>query len=137
VAHAALHPPQSAGLFVVFTQAVPHAAPVQLVLHFAGEDEVSHTGSTPEQAPPHDPQLVVVFRGVSQPSVGSPLQSPHPGAHEVAGNEQRADTHVVGPLTCGRLVQSFAHDPHVAGFVRSVEQPVPAPVQSAKPAAHE
>jgi hypothetical protein len=44
--------------------------------------------------------------------------------------------HVVGPLTCGRLVQSLEHEPQVAGCERSVAQPVPLFAQSAKPAAH-
>jgi hypothetical protein len=67
-----------------------------------------------------------VFSGVSHPSVGSPLQSPQPGAHDDKGNAQLPALQVVGPATCGRLVQSFEHEPHVwtsAGDTQSTGVP--------------
>ena len=73
---------------------------------------------------------------VSQPSLGSPLQSPHPSAHDDAGKAQAQAWQLTSPLTCGRLVQSLEQEPQVLGWERSVVQPAPPLAQSAKPLAH-
>ncbi len=48
---------------------------------------------------------------VSQPSIGLPLQSAHPGAHDDALNMHWPTAQVLAPLTCGRLVQSLLQLP--------------------------
>jgi hypothetical protein len=42
---------------------------------------VSHTGVMPERVLPQAPQFKAVSRGVSQPFMGLPSQSPKPGLH--------------------------------------------------------
>jgi hypothetical protein len=136
VGHTVPQRPQLFKSVVVFTHDAPQTVSTQLEPHFAGEDDVSQSASAPEQVLVHEPQWPVVLSAVSHPSLASPLQSPQPGAHDDPGKAQCPLLHVVGPLTCERLVQSLPHEPHVAGRDMSVAHPVPAPAQSAKPAAH-
>ena len=67
---------------------------------------------------------------VSQPSAGSPLQSAQPAAHADPEKEHwPVAVHVVAPLTFGRFVQSFVHEPQ---WCRSVTE-TQAPPHEAKP----
>ena len=68
---------------------------------------------------------------VSQPSCGLPLQSAHPAAHADPEKEHwPAAVHVVAPLTFGRFVQSFVHEPQWCTSVTETQ----APPHEAKPA---
>jgi hypothetical protein len=115
--------PQWFASVAVFEHEVPHAVPAHMLAHFAGAAEASHTESTPEHAVVHEPQWSAVSRAVSQPSVGSPLQSPHPEAHDDAGNAHCPALQLTLPFTCGKLVQSFVHVPHVRMSVGDEQLP--------------
>ena len=128
--------PQCIASVSVLTHAVPHTVPEQVLAHFAGELDASQISPEPAHTVSHEPQCAVVSRGVSQPSLASPLQSPNPGAQDDASKPQSPASQLTSPLTCGRLVQSFVQAPQLAGFVRSVSHPVPPPRQSSKPFAH-
>jgi hypothetical protein len=117
----------------VFTHELPHTVWEHVLAHFAGIDDASQIAATPEQVVLHDPQLIVVSSAVSHPSVGSPLQSPNPVAHDDAGNAHAPASQLTLPLTWGKFVQSFEHVPHVLGSDKSVLHPVPIFSQSAKP----
>jgi hypothetical protein len=82
------------------------------------------------QAVPQSPQLVRVSRGVSQPSSGSPSQSPQ------RGSQTGVHTPAVQVLLPWELVHWFEHAPQLFGFVlRLTSQPSAGrPLQSAHPA---
>jgi len=95
--------------------------PLQSVGVAAGQPEthVYPALADPEQTgvpPPHEtvqlPQCAAWVMFVSQPSAGSPLQSAQPAAHADPEKEHLpAAVQVVAPLTFGRFVQSFVHEP--------------------------
>jgi hypothetical protein len=69
---------------------------------------------------PHVPQWVVCERSVSQMSAGLVVQCAHPGAHEPPGTEHTPALHATpgaDMMTCGFVVQSFAHAPQFFGSV--------------------
>lgn len=98
---------------VTSTHEEPQIVPVQLEPQLAGPEDVSQMASTPVHAVAHAPQWLVVLSASSQPFVGSASQSAQPAAHDDAVNPHFPATHVVAPLTCASIVQSFAHVPHV------------------------
>jgi hypothetical protein len=91
----------------------PHVVPVHVDAQCGVPVEESHVGAVVGHAVVHALQWSATLRAVSQPSVGSLLQSPYPGAQDVAGTTHLPALQVVAPVTCGRAVQSFAHEPHV------------------------
>jgi hypothetical protein len=133
--------PQPLQLFASVVASVhvePHCVvpPEHADAQWAVLPDATQIGVEPEQTVPQAPQLLVCIRLDSQPSVGSPLQSPYPGAHALAPNEHWPAVHDVDPLTFGRFVQSRLHEPHRAGTVSASLQPLPVALQSANPEAH-
>jgi hypothetical protein len=121
--HAWAHAPQLAGSVLVSTQAVPHAVAVHVVTHAADDAGAAEQSMPAPQAMVHDPQWVASVSACSQPSVGSPLQSPNPAVQDVDGNAQRPEEQVVGPLTLGSSVQSLSHEPQVRVSVAETQLP--------------
>jgi hypothetical protein len=80
---AVLQPPQWFVSVSVSVQEEPQIVPAHVLPHIADPEDVSQMPSTPEHACPHDPQWSAVSSAVSQPSLGSPLQSPKPVAQEL------------------------------------------------------
>jgi hypothetical protein len=73
---------------------------------------------------PHVPQWFFCERSVSQMSAGLAVQCAHPAAHDEPGTAQTPALHVAGPMTCGFVVQSFAHAPQFfASVCKSVQAP--------------
>jgi hypothetical protein len=128
--------PQWLASVAVFTQDEPQTVPEHVLAHFVGDAEASQIASVPVHDVVQLPQWSAVSSAVSQPSLGSPLQSPHPAAHDEAGKAQAPPWQLTSPTTCERLVQSFEQEPHVEGWERSVVHPEPPPAQSAKPLSH-
>ena len=62
-----------------------------------------------------------------------PLQSAQPGAQDDAGTEHWPAPHVVAPVTCARLVQSFVHVPQCRA---SVDVSTQLPLQLVWPVGH-
>jgi hypothetical protein len=82
-------------------------------------------------ARPHAPQSDALFSERSQPSDGSPLQSPKPGRHTIFPHTPASH---VADATFGSIVQLFLQLPQLAGFDRSASQPLAViPSQSARP----
>jgi hypothetical protein len=136
--HAAPHPPQLAVLVLMFVSQPFELLPSQLPKPASqptswqvplAHDSVAFAMS---QATPHAPQLVSVFRLVSQPLVGSPSQFANP---EAQVGTQAPPVHVVVPLA---LEQTFPQEPQFAELVlRFASQPSAAlPSQFPKPALH-
>jgi hypothetical protein len=75
---------------------------------------------------PQLPQLAGWVMSVSQPSSALLVQCPHPTWHDVGGTEHLPMTHVAGPPTCARAVQSWPQAPQFFGslslFVHAVPQ---------------
>jgi hypothetical protein len=74
----------------------------------------THMGVVAAQTLLHPPQWVICERSVSQMSAGLAVQCANPGAHEGPGTEHTPALHVTptpGGITCGFVVQSFAHAP--------------------------
>lgn len=76
VGHELVQDPQWVGLVVTSTHADEHTVPVHVDTQRGVPVEESQTEDVPEQAVEHAPQWPAALRAVSQPSVGSPLQSP-------------------------------------------------------------
>jgi hypothetical protein len=84
-------------------------------------------------AVPQAPQLVALVRGASQPSPGSPLQSPKPAA-QLATPQTPPTQFGVPPAAEQTLPQA----PQLVTLLSDVSQPLLAmPSQSAYPAAHD
>jgi hypothetical protein len=71
----------------------------------------------------HAPQWLASPSEVSQPSIGSLLQSPHPGAQDEDGNAQRPASQLVGPLTWASCVQSLPQPPQVCTSLGEAQVP--------------
>jgi hypothetical protein len=116
-AHAFVQLPQWLRLTVVSTHVPPHSVgsgALHAAAHAYDPGEPAQTGALDMHTFMHAPQLAVCDRSVSQPSSWLPLQSPQPGAHEDAGNEQApAAEQLTEPVTCGSVVQSFPQVPQL------------------------
>jgi hypothetical protein len=84
------------------------------------------------QVVPHVPQLVSVFKGVSQPFEAMPSQLPQPGAHDATLHVPVA--HVAVALGSEQVTP---HEPQLVSVVSEVLQPAAGlPLQSPHPDAH-
>jgi hypothetical protein len=115
--------PQWFASSAVSTQDLPQTVPEHVLAHFTGEDEASQIAAVPEQDVLHAPQWSAVSSAVSQPSLGSPLQSPHPTAHDDAGKAHLPPSQATDPPTCGKAVQSFEQEPQVFGSSGATQSP--------------
>jgi hypothetical protein len=113
VAHAWPHEPQLAGSVLVLTQAVPHAVAAHVFTHVGLDADAVEHDMPVAQFVEQEPQWVASLSAASQPSDGSPLQSPNPCAQDVDERTHCPEVQLVGPLTWGSFVQSLAHVPHV------------------------
>jgi hypothetical protein len=121
--HDVEQPPQWVGSDEVSTQEEPQRVFAQVVVQAGADpDAVVHTVPA-GQLVVHDPQWVASFSAVSHPSVGSPLQSSKPAAHDPCGTTHWPPPQLVGPLTFARFVQSLSHAPHERGSLAEVHVP--------------
>jgi hypothetical protein len=76
VGHTLLQEPQWVALVATSTHVDTHRVPLHVDAQCGVPVEESQIEDVPEQAVAHAPQCSGTLRAVSQPSVGSPLQSP-------------------------------------------------------------
>jgi len=134
--HANAHEPQCRGSlcraashpFEALPSQSPYPASQELNAHVPVAQDSLAWGRL--QSVPHAPQLVSVFRPVSQPSVATPLQLPHPASQEATAHDEL--THAGVPFGA---VHTTLHAPQfIRSFVVLVSQPLPRfPSQSAVP----
>jgi len=92
------HAPQLFSSVVTSVHVPPHAVLPGSQLT-AQVPEPLQSGVASVQAFPQLPQCAAIDRSASHPSLESPLQSPHPAAHDEAGNAHRPASQLVAPVT--------------------------------------